>query len=72
MSIGICVVGNNTIDEDKWTLLQISSLMDLIVSVVDLWPGINVCGHRDLGQTQCPGLDVTKFVEGERDVGTSI
>jgi hypothetical protein len=62
-SAGVCVVGNNTIPEDKWTMLQIAALMDLIYAFRLIFPGIQIVGHKDLGATACPGLDVSKLLK---------
>ena len=60
-SIGVCVVGNNLKRGQEWHPIQIETLTELKEACELLWPGIEVCGHRDvmaLGYTQCPGLDV--------------
>lgn len=59
-SIGICVVGDNTTEEHRWTLLQEGSLALTIKYYSDLYPLAQVCGHRDTrgASTECPGLDI--------------
>lgn len=58
--IGVCVVGDNTVDGRGWTIPQIGALIRYVAAVTLLFPGIPVCGHRDAmpGHTECPGLDV--------------
>ena len=65
--LGICVVGNNTVDGDGWTFEQIARLRQMVAAVRLLVPGVLVAGHRDVmrpGHTQCPGLDVSHIVGG--------
>ena len=59
-SIGICVVGDNTRPEMRWTNVQVHCLRALVQTLHILWPDTRVCGHRDLAgaATVCPGLDV--------------
>ena len=55
-SIGICVVGDNTIHGMEWATVQIESLRFLLMGL----PKVSVLGHRDLpgAATLCPGMDV--------------
>jgi N-acetyl-anhydromuramyl-L-alanine amidase AmpD len=57
-SIGICIVGNNISEDERWTKTQIEEAQRHI----DFWkvviPNLEVLGHRDLGQTQCPGIEI--------------
>lgn len=69
ISIGVCVVGDNTKPEFAWSEEQIDSLVDLYLSTVVLFPNIQLRGHRDVmpkGYTECPGLDVRKLILGDR------
>lgn len=63
-SIGICVVGNNLDEAQKWNDLQIDSLAQLVRAARLLFPGIEVVGHRDVGSTptQCPGTEVGELL----------
>ncbi len=66
-SIGVCVVGDNTKPGQEWHPVQISTLEYLIDACKLLWPGIKVCGHRDVmtpGYTECPGLDAADAFGG--------
>lgn len=65
--LGICVVGNNTVDGDGWTFEQIATLRRMVVAVRLLVPGVHVAGHRELmrpGYTECPGCDVVQIIGG--------
>ena len=57
-SLGICATGDNTRAENAWTPGQVRSLVALVEAVCLLWPRIEVRGHRELVDTECPGLDV--------------
>lgn len=60
-SIGVCVVGDNTKSGQEWHPVQIATLEQVMDACLLLWPGIELCGHRDVmapGYTECPGLDV--------------
>lgn len=61
-SIGICVVGDNTKNGKEWHPIQGAALVEFIDACKLLWPGIEVCGHRDVGHTECPGLDIRKYL----------
>lgn len=64
-SWGVCVVGDNTKIGWAWNEDQETALLDLIDAVEKIVPGIKIVGHRDTGQaTECPGLDVTKWLAG--------
>ena len=64
-SIGICYAGGLSEDaepEDNRTPEQKQSMIDLIKSLLKVFPSINtICGHRDLkGVTKaCPCFDAT-------------
>lgn len=59
-SIGICVTGDNTKQESRWTDEQISCLRALVETLCLFFPQAEVLGHRDLAgaKTECPGLNV--------------
>ena len=63
-SIGICLVGDNTIATEKWTAEQIVSLRTVLTVFNVLFPGAITCGHRDMPNTstECPGLDVRELL----------
>jgi N-acetylmuramoyl-L-alanine amidase len=58
-TIAICVVGDNTKDGEGWTDSQRITAHSLIVMLRNVlgWR-IPIAGHRDLGTTECPGVDV--------------
>ncbi len=58
-SIGICLIGI-----DSFTERQYQSLGDLLKQLIKKYPGIKVCGHRDLdsGKT-CPNFEVRSFMQ---------
>ncbi len=61
-SWGICVMGDNTREDRRWTEAQIEALSRFIDAACELVPGLVFCGHRDAAggktATECPGLDV--------------
>lgn len=61
-SWGVCVMGDNTRDDRRWTESQVMALERLVDAACELIPGLVVCGHRDAAggktATECPGLDV--------------
>jgi N-acetyl-anhydromuramyl-L-alanine amidase AmpD len=70
-SIGICVAGDNTRPEHRWSLRQVESLKALIRHITSVWPYLadDIYGHRDYGETLCPGLDVRALLAGSMVVG---
>ena len=65
-SIGICVVGDNTKPAQAWNAAQLLSLRAVIRALLAAFPGANVCGHRDVGATECPGTDVRALLLSEQ------
>ncbi len=68
--IGVCVVGDNTVDGRGWTIEQIATLHKYVEAAILLFgPDLKVCGHRDAmpGHTECPGLDVLDVLGGTSD-----
>lgn len=60
-SIGICVKGNFEEDEPTATqVLNLYELVELLKSVVK--PDLKVYGHRDKGNTLCPGKHLYSLV----------
>ncbi len=60
-TIGICVVGDNTLTKHSWLPAQIVSLRSQIHSLRAVYGPIPASGHSDLvgrDKTQCPGLNV--------------
>lgn len=61
-SWGICVMGDNTREDRKWSEAQIEALSRLVDASAEMVPGLVICGHRDAvggkTATECPGLDV--------------
>ena len=61
-SWGVCVMGDNTREDRKWTEVQIAALEWFVYAACELVPGLLICGHRDAvggkTATECPGLDV--------------
>lgn len=59
-SVGICVVGNNVGPAvDHWTDAQVDSLRSLIAALRVVFPSVQqVLGHREVRETECPGLDI--------------
>ena len=65
-SIGICITGDNSKPEHKWSLLQQDALRQVLDAIELLWPGLPVVGHRDVmepGHTICPGVEVATLLE---------
>lgn len=59
-SIGVCVVGDNTVPGRGWTEPQVAALLRLVFACRTLWPSIRVVGHRQAGvtETKCPGVEL--------------
>jgi N-acetyl-anhydromuramyl-L-alanine amidase AmpD len=55
--IGICIVGDNTKEEDKWTYNQISAGKKLVTQIKSVIPNLEIYGHSDFWPTECPGFD---------------
>lgn len=61
-SIGVCVVGNNTRSGEQWNEEQKASLQAVISTLCATFPGVIVCGHKDVAKTECPGLDIRRLL----------
>lgn len=64
--IGVCVIGDNTKANQSWNQAQCETLASVIAAMELLFPGIKVCGHRDVmrpGYTECPGVDIETLVK---------
>ena len=62
-SLGVCLVGDNTVESRRWNKKQIKSLKELSKSCQMVFPDLKVVGHRDLNEnTLCPGLDVQEIL----------
>jgi N-acetylmuramoyl-L-alanine amidase len=61
-SIGVCFVGGMSKDMsemlDTRTPAQKKSLELLLGALLRMYPDAELCGHRDLSSTDCPGIDV--------------
>lgn len=55
--IGICIVGDNTKEESKWTREQIIAGKKLITRIKSVIPALEIYGHSDFLPTKCPGFD---------------
>ena len=61
-SIGVCIVGDNTVAGRRWSHAQIAAGGNLLDALCLIFPGVEYLGHRDLGAaTLCPGCDVRDF-----------
>lgn len=73
-SIGICLVGGKGIDnaaEFNFTQAQMRKLAALVAIYRDMFPGIEVVGHRDLTSTKkCPAFDAKLYFQEVKDVAT--
>jgi N-acetylmuramoyl-L-alanine amidase len=60
-SLGVAVVGDNTVPDQKWNDAQREALRDLLGDLLRRYPASRVCGHRDLegAATLCPGTTVS-------------
>lgn len=66
-TLGVCLIGNNTQEQNRWTRQQIITLNKLLSTLEYIIPGIEAWGHRDLATgTECPGLDVRALLYGPR------
>ena len=62
-SLGVCLVGDNTIETRKWNKKQIGTLKELSKACQLVFPDLRVVGHRDLSETTaCPGLDIQEVL----------
>ena len=70
-SIGICVVGDNTKEQESWSKEQIETLNELVHSLRLRFPEAEILGHRDLegAHTLCPGLDVRELLGLPKELG---
>jgi N-acetylmuramoyl-L-alanine amidase len=59
-SIGICAIGNFSETDPVPLRLepQFINLARLVNRIVDLYPDIKIVGHRELTNTQCPGMKI--------------
>ena len=55
-SIGVALIGDNTVEGREWTMQQRFVLPIMIRMLQVLYPGAQVLGHRDVRQTACPGF----------------
>ena len=62
-SLGVCLVGDNTVPGRAWLPVQVDSLKSLVVSLRLVLPNLTVAGHKDLAETLCPGVDIRSLLE---------
>lgn len=67
VSVSVCLVGgvaeDATTPEDNFTVPQWNTLKRVVDYWWAIWPGIPVCGHRDLGAPKaCPSFDVEEWM----------
>ena len=66
-SLGICVVGDNTKETQRWDRVQVTALLELWSHLRRVYSNLDVMGHRDLSDgTECPGLDIRPMLLGPR------
>lgn len=57
--LGVCIVGDNRFDDQRWTPEQIGAGLRLYQALRELLPGIGYGGHRDYDRDRtCPEVDV--------------
>lgn len=61
-TLGICVVGDNTRFGQEWTIGQVDTLKTVVGFARALNPNLRILGHRDLGETKCPGTDLREVL----------
>ena len=64
-SLGVCLVGDNTNPDRKWTEEQVESLKSVLELLNLHYPKAEVLGHRDMPDTatECPGLDIRTLLK---------
>jgi len=62
--LGICVVGN--FQNEKMSVAQLDSLISLVNRLKLLYNIQDVKGHREFNRTECPGVELYKWVLSER------
>ena len=62
-SLGVCVVGNNTVPEHKWSMQQVASLQDLVYGLRLVFPKLTVRGHDEYANTLCPGVNIQQLLQ---------
>lgn len=63
-SLGICLVGGRSDDDEpefNYTADQMMKLRALVAILKDLYPGIEVIGHRDVSGKACPSFDAKAY-----------
>lgn len=63
-SIGVCLVGDMTREDRRWTWDQWETLYQLVGSLKLLAPHIEIIGHREArgAATECPAVDVYEWL----------
>jgi len=71
-SIGVCFEGN--LETETMNARQKAAGLALVADLRRRYPGITICGHRDLNATACPGknfpLDEMKKAEEQEELMT--
>lgn len=65
-SVGVAVIGDNTVSGREWTIAQKISLKVFLQALKLFFPDAQIVGHRDLKETLCPGRDIVDFLPSGR------
>lgn len=57
LSIGVCIVGTGEPEGDQNKQAKL-----LVAALKNRYPTAKVCGHNNLGDTECPGFDVDTWL----------
>lgn len=66
-SIGICLIGTDAFTVDQW-----ASLKKLVSKLMSRYPGVKIHGHNEFSSKDCPGFNVTEWVQNHFPVGNTI
>ena len=64
-SVGIAFAGTkHPTEPNKSTMTEAQEweLVKLLSELREIWPDVEIVGHRDLAATECPGFDVKEWV----------
>lgn len=63
VSLGVCLVGDNTQPGRTWTPEQIYTAQKYLDALQTVAPGLTILGHRDTGKsTLCPGVALPQLL----------
>ena len=66
-SLGVCLIGNNEEQENRWRREQLYALHSLWLAISRVIKDLDVYGHRDItDRTVCPGIDIRPLLLGPR------